>query len=232
MLKLNQVAYQYSDKLSFEFNLELDNLDSLAIIGPSGSGKSTLLNLISGFLVASKGDILFVEEDITNFSPSNRPTNMLFQDNNLFPHLNAFNNIAIGLNSSLKIDQNQRAIAEGALDRVGLSGFGNQFPHQLSGGQKQRIALARTLVRNKPILLLDEPFSFLDPPLRIEMLDLVKSLQQERSFIMIMVTHEFSDALRICNKTCFIQNGKILHLDYTDRFAEESNIPLIKSYTT
>ncbi len=197
MLKLSQLTYQYSTQLTFEFNLELVDSDALAIIGPSGAGKSTLLNLISGFLPSSRGEIFFAGKNITNFSPSKRPTNMLFQDNNLFPHLNALDNIAIGLNSSLKIDQSQRNLVEQALERVGLRSYGKQFPHQLSGGQKQRIALARTLARNKPILLLDEPFSFLDPPLRIEMLDLVKSLQQERSFILIMVTHDFSDALRI-----------------------------------
>ena len=232
MLELNQVCHQYNNQSSFEFTLKLDKADSLAIIGPSGAGKSTLLDLISGFIIPSKGEIIFAGENITNSHPGKRPTNMLFQENNLFPHLNVFDNIAIGISSSLKIDQHQREVVETALARVGLDGFERRFPHQLSGGQRQRVALARTIVRNKPILLLDEPFSFLDPPLRIEMLDLVRSLQKERSFIMLMVTHDYGDALRICNKTCFIQNGKILHMNQTELFSETTKIPLIKSYTT
>lgn len=232
MLRLNKVSHNYMDRAPFEFNLQLNKSDSLAIIGPSGAGKSTLLNLISGFTTPTDGKILFAGEDITNLAPNMRPVNVLFQDNNLFLHLNAFDNIAIGLSSNLKINKTQNNIVEQALERVGLSGFNKRFPHQLSGGQKQRIALARTLVRKKEILLLDEPFSFLDPPLRIEMLDLVKSLQKEYSFITIMVTHEYNDALRICNKSCFLQNGKIVYINQTDKFIAESTISAIKAYTT
>lgn len=232
MLRLNQLSHNYMDRPPFEFNLQLDKSDSLAVIGPSGAGKTTLLNLISGFSTATSGQIFFSGEDITYLPPNMRPVNILFQDNNLFLHLNAFDNIAIGLSPNLKINSAQNEIVEQALERVGLSGFNKRFPHQLSGGQKQRIALARTLVRKKEILLLDEPFSFLDPPLRIEMLDLVKSLQNENSFITIMVTHEYNDALRICNKSCFLQNGKIIYLNQTDKFIAESIIPAIKAYTT
>jgi thiamine transport system ATP-binding protein len=232
MLQLKEISHKYMDRSPFEFSLKLDKSDSLAVIGPSGAGKSTLLNLISGFATATRGKILFAGEDITNFAPNLRPVNILFQDNNLFLHLNAFDNIAIGLSPNLKINSTQKEIVEQALERVGLSGFNKRFPHQLSGGQKQRIALARTLVRKKEILLLDEPFSFLDPPLRIEMLDLVKSLQKENQFITIMVTHDYNDALRICNKSCFLQNGRIIYTNQTDKFIAESKISEIKSYTT
>jgi len=231
MLELNQIYHRYGPQLEFEFSLKLNTADSLAIIGPSGAGKSTLLDLISGFVSPSKGNIIFAQEDITHLSPGKRPTNMLFQENNLFSHLNIFDNIAIALNSSLNINQAQKELVEHALERVMLAGFFRRFPHQLSSGQKQRVALARIIVRQKPILLLDEPFSFLDPPLRIEMLDLVKSLQKEHSFIMLMVTHNYSDAVRSCNKTCFVQNGQILHFSNTEKFIESTTNPLIKSYT-
>ncbi len=230
MLELKQVCYQYEVNSSFNFSLDLEHSDALAIIGPSGSGKTTLLNFIAGFTVPSKGNIIFDGKDITHIPPNKRPVNALFQENNLFLHLNVFDNIAIGISSDLKTTKTQKNIIEHALKRVGLSGFNNRFPHQLSGGQKQRVAIARTIVRNKAILLLDEPFSFLDPPLRIEMLDLVKDLQQEHGFILIMVTHDYSDALRICNKTCFIQNGSILHINKTNKFASTTKNPLIHTY--
>lgn len=232
MLNIKHIGYQHKEGLSFDFNLKINNSDSLAIIGPSGSGKSTLLNLIAGFIKPNKGDIVFDKKNITNIPPKDRPINMLFQEHNLFPHLNVFDNIAIGIDPNLKISPMQKESIEYALKKVGLFGFNKRFPHQLSGGQKQRVAIARTIIRNKPILLLDEPFSFLDPPLRLEMLDLVKELQQENLFIMIMVTHDYSDALRICNKTCFIQNGSILHINDTKEFVATTKNPLIHTYIT
>ena len=230
MLELKQIYYQYETDSFFNFSLDLENSDSLAIIGPSGSGKTTLLNLISGFISPSKGKIIFDSKNITNMAPNKRPVNALFQDNNLFLHLNVFDNIAIGISPNLKITKAQKKIVENALTRVGLKGFNSRFPYQLSGGQKQRVAIARTIVRNKPILLLDEPFSFLDPPLRIEMLDLIQDLQKEHSLILIMVTHDFADALRICNKTCFINNGSVLHINKTNKFASSTKNPIIHAY--
>ncbi len=230
MLELKQIYYQYEDNSFFNFSLNLEHSDALAIIGPSGSGKTTLLNLISGFITPYQGNIIFDDQDITYISPNKRPINALFQENNLFLHLSVFDNIAIGISPNLKLNKIQKDMIEHALSRVGLSGLNNRFPYQLSGGQKQRVAIARTIVRNKSILLLDEPFSFLDPPLRIEMLDLVKELQQEHAFILIMVTHDYSDALRICNKTCFIDNGSILHINKTNKFASTTKNPLIHTY--
>jgi thiamine transport system ATP-binding protein len=229
MLELKQVSYQYSDQVVFDFSLTLNQGDSLAIIGPSGSGKSTLLDIISGFIIPNSGKIIFNQVDVTNLPANERPINAIFQKNNLFPHLNVFDNIAIGISPNLKITSIQRDIIEQSLEKVNLNDFNRRFPGQLSSGQAQRVALARTLVRNKPILLLDEPFSSLDSPLRIEMLDLVKSLQQEQSFIMIMVTHNYNDAIRICNKTCFVNNGKIVSLATTKQFSETKD-PLIRRY--
>ncbi|MEK6734327.1 MAG: thiamine ABC transporter ATP-binding protein [Pseudomonadota bacterium] len=232
MLVLNEVVYRYNGHTDFRFDLNLDSEDTLAVIGPSGAGKTTLLNLISGFIMPNEGEVMLGKENIT-FIPSNqRPVNMLFQDNNLFFHLNAFDNVAVGINPGLKLNDTQKELVEKSLERVGLTGFNKRFPYQLSGGQKQRVAIARTLVRKKPILLLDEPFSFLDPPLKQEMLDLVRSLQEESSFIMIMVTHDFRDALRVCNKTCFLQDGKIQYIEKTEKFVKNSKIPLIKSFVS
>ena len=230
MLNIEAIKYNYVDHLSFKFSLELDQGDSLAIIGPSGSGKSTLLNLIAGFISPSQGKIIFNDTAITNIPPSERPINMLFQEKNLFPHLTVFNNVAIGLAPNLKLDQNQHKIIMQALEKVGIESYANRLPNQLSGGQRQRIAIARVLVRKKPILLLDEPFLFLDPPLRIEMLDLIHNLQKELALITIMVTHDYNDCLRISNKVCFISAGRIVHIDETKNFAKTANSPIIKKF--
>jgi thiamine transport system ATP-binding protein len=207
MLVLKNLCFKYQDGIEYRFNLELKTGDSLAVMGSSGAGKSTLLNLIAGFLTPSKGEIIFNNQDIARLAPNNRPINMLFQEHNLFQHLNVFDNVALGVSANLKINKSQNERIEQALIRVGLSGFNKKLPHQLSGGQKQRVALARTLVRNKPMLLLDEPFSFLDLDLHHEMIDLVKSIQQEHQMIMIMVTHNPEDALKICNKNCVMKDG-------------------------
>ncbi len=239
MLDLKNVQYQFKDSkfkdsIFFDFSLNLKNGESLAIIGSSGSGKSTLLNLIAGFIFPSKGIITFSEknnnQDITFLDPGKRPVNMLFQEHNIFNHLTVFDNVALGLSPGLRITKPQHKLIEQALEKVGLDGFNTRFPYQLSGGQKQRLAIARALIRNKPILLLDEAFASLDPPLKTEMLDLVHSLQKEHSLIMLMVTHNYKEAARICDKTCFIDDGKILHIDNTKQFLESAKSSIIKKY--
>lgn len=230
MLELEQLSFEYNDINSFEFNLAIGNSDSLAIMGPSGSGKTTLLNLIAGFIKPTKGKIIFKKKKITALEPSDRPISMLFQENNLFPHLNIFDNIAVGINPSLNLKKAQKEIVELTLEKMNLQGFARRYPHQLSGGQKQRVAIARIIIRNKPILLLDEPFTSLDYPLRIEILQLIKSLQQEHSLALIMVTHDFKEAKMLCNKSCFLQDGKILHFNNTEKFIETAKDPIIKSY--
>jgi len=230
MLELESVSYKHADHLLFEFSFNIENSSSLAIIGPSASGKSTLLNLIAGFLYPTKGKIIFNEQDITKIPPHKRPVNMLFQEKNLFPHLSVFNNVAVGINPNLNLDKEETKIVKNALDRVGLLGCASRIPQQLSGGQKQRVAIARTIVRKKPILLLDEPFSFLDPPLRLEMLDLMYELQKENNFTMLMVTHDYNDCLRISDKICFLSSGKILHINNTKDFVKTTNSSIIKKF--
>lgn len=232
MLQFKKVMFKFS-RTSWDcnFSFKLNSGDSLGIIGPSGSGKSTLLNLLAGFIKPTSGSIFNDMVDYTNKAPRERPITMLFQEHNLFDHLNIFQNIAIGINPSLNLNKEEIDEVNRALDRVGLGGFNKRYTSQLSGGQKQRIAIARSLVRKTSILILDEPFSYLDPPFRIEMLDLVKELQKERKFTLLMVTHDFNDCLRICNKSAFIDHGKIVHFDSTKSFANNiADKPKIKTY--
>ncbi|MGJ8621760.1 MAG: thiamine ABC transporter ATP-binding protein [Yoonia sp.] len=178
-----------------------------ALIGPSGAGKSTLLSAIAGFLPVSEGHILWQGEMLDGKAPGARPVSMLFQDNNLFPHLSAFQNVALGVQPDLRVSDAQRAACEAALVQVGLGGLGDRKPAALSGGQQSRVALARVLVANRPLVLLDEPFASLGPALKDEMLDLVKAMLGAAGKTVIMVTHDPADALRIAAHAVLVADG-------------------------
>ncbi len=168
-----------------------------AVIGPSGAGKSTLLNAIAGFQDLAAGRILWAGRDLAQLAPGDRPVTMLFQDQNLFPHLTAAQNVGLGLRPTTRLTPSEREKVESALARTGLAGLGNRRPAQLSGGQAGRVALARALLRARPLLLLDEPFSALGPALRAEMLDLVAEVAADTGATLLMVTHDPGDAARI-----------------------------------
>ncbi len=194
-----------------DFHLSADlviNEGITAIIGPSGEGKSTLLLTLAGFVEASSGEILFGDKDCTNELPSNRPVTMLFQENNLFPHLNVFANTALGLRADLKLSPVEKEAVLQALAKTGLAGMGERMPDSLSGGQRQRVAIARALLRNQPVLLLDEPFAALGPALRHEMLDLIVKISKQENATVLMVTHNPDDALRIADKTIVVAGGR------------------------
>ena len=150
-----------------------------ALIGPSGGGKTTLLHAIAGFARPIAGTLVFDGYDLLPLGPE-RPLTLLFQEHNLFPHLSAAQNVGIGISPNLRLNAAQTAAVAGALARVGLPGLGNRMPAELSGGQRQRVALARALVRDRPLMLLDEPFSALDPGLRRDMIGLVDALRREQ----------------------------------------------------
>jgi thiamine transport system ATP-binding protein len=179
-----------------------------AIVGPSGAGKSTLLNVIAGFFAAAEGRVLWHGAPLDGLPPGDRPASIVFQDNNLFPHLTAFQNVALGLRPSLKLAPGETAAVENALSRTGLAGLGARLPGELSGGQQSRVALARVLVRGKPLLLLDEPFSALGPALRTEMLDLVREVAAETGATVLMVSHDPDDARRIADLTIYLGEGR------------------------
>lgn len=179
----------------------------IAIMGPSGAGKSTLLAAIAGFLVPSDGRILWQGQDLAGMPPGERPVTILFQDQNLFPHLTVARNLGLGIRPDLRLAASDQVRIDQSLARVGLEGMGSRRPAQLSGGQASRAALARALLRSRPLLLLDEPFAALGPALRAEMLDLVRSVADETGALVLMVTHDPQDALTLGGDTAFVANG-------------------------
>lgn len=180
----------------------------VSVLGPSGAGKSTLLSTIAGFLRPERGRILFDGQDITDLAPGARPVSILFQDANLFPHLTAAQNVGLGLRPDLRLSSEDWARVDEALARVGLAGLGARRPAELSGGQQGRVALARALLRRRPLLLLDEPFSALGPALRAEMLDLVAEIAQEAGSTLLMVSHDPRDAARIGGLAIVVAEGR------------------------
>lgn len=179
----------------------------VAVMGPSGAGKSTLLGAVAGFHDTPRGRILWDGGDITALPPGKRPCAILFQDGNLFPHLSIAQNVGLGIDPGLRLNADQRARVTRALARVGLGGLDDRKPAQLSGGQQSRAALARVLVQDKPLLLLDEPFAALGPALKADMLELVAELAAETGATLMMVTHDPADARRIADQVIVVEDG-------------------------
>ncbi|RWG35249.1 MAG: ATP-binding cassette domain-containing protein [Mesorhizobium sp.] len=195
---LDGVSFSYGEA-SFRFDVEFAAGRITAIMGPSGSGKSTLLNLVAGFESPNAGKVLIGGIDVDNAPPSARPVSMVFQENNLFAHLSVEGNVGLGRSPSLKLTaDDHRAVAE-ALGRVGLAGK----------EKRQRVALARVLIRDRPVLLLDEPFASLGPALREDMLDLVAGIHAERQMTVLFVTHQPQDARGIGQQIAFVDEGRV-----------------------
>lgn len=194
------------------FNLNVKAGERVAIIGESGAGKSTLLNLIAGFEFPAQGEIWLNDKNHTRSAPYERPVSMLFQENNLFPHLTVQQNLALGIKPSLKLTALEQEKIEQVACSVGLGDYLQRLPNSLSGGQKQRVALARCLLRDKPILLLDEPFSALDQKLRVEMLALIAKLCDEKDLTLLLVTHQPSELIGSIDQVLVVENGQISQL--------------------
>ncbi|MDQ2094077.1 thiamine ABC transporter ATP-binding protein [Rhodalgimonas zhirmunskyi] len=180
----------------------------VAVIGPSGAGKSTLINAIAGFVEPVAGRILWKDRDIGANRPGDRPIALIFQDNNLFPHLSVAQNVGLGIDPGLKLSQAQRARVSWALERVGMADMEDRKPGSLSGGQQSRAALARVLVQDKPLILLDEPFAALGPALKVEMLDLLTEVADETGAAVLMVSHDPTDAARFAQSAILVAEGR------------------------
>jgi thiamine transport system ATP-binding protein len=206
MLTLDGVLIQ-QDAFVLRADFVLETGTVAAVIGPSGAGKSTLLNVISGFFAPVQGRVLWKGQDITDLPPAKRPVAVLFQDNNLFPHLTVAQNVGLGIRPDLPLTSEDHRHVGQALARVGLEGLDGRKPATLSGGQQGRVALARILVQRRPLILLDEPFAALGPALKVEMLDLVAELAAELGATLLMVSHDPQDARRIAPHVILVADG-------------------------
>ena len=190
-------------------NLDIHDKEFVTLLGSSGCGKTTTLRLIAGFLEPNAGKVLLKGEDITGVPPYKRPVNTVFQKYALFPHLNVFENVAFGLRLKKLDEDTIRRKVRDMLEVVGLKGFERRSISQMSGGQQQRVAIARSLVNEPEILLLDEPLGALDLKLRKEMQLELKRLQREMNITFIYVTHDQEEALSMSDTVVVMDKGRI-----------------------
>ena len=232
MLEIKQLEFAYAAAAepTMHFDLKVAGGEILSLIGPSGSGKSTLLNLIAGFLTPSSGRIVLDGTAIETTSVAARPVSIVFQQHNLFPHLDLYTNVALGVEPSLRLNHEQADAVATALDQLGLSDLQRRKPGELSGGQRQRAALARVLVRKRSILLLDEAFAALGPALRAELIEVVRNLVKDNNMTALLVSHQPRDALLASACTAFVCAGKIIALEQTGDLLDHSQLPDVRDY--
>lgn len=193
-----------------DYSLSVPAGNLCAVIGPSGGGKTTLLHMIAGFERPESGTLTFDDHSLLPLEPAKRPVAIVFQDHNLFPHLSAAQNVGLGLRPSLRLSENEKRLVGEMLDSVGLEGFEDRKPGTMSGGQRQRVALARALISGRPLILLDEPFSSLDPALRRDMILLVDTLRRKRPVTILMTIHTPEDVADVADQMAFVADGRVV----------------------
>lgn len=215
MIKIQQLRKEFDQKV-----VALDSIDMIiedkqfvALLGPSGCGKTTTLNCIAGLLDPTSGTILFDDKDVTSLPPKDRNIGMVFQSYALYPHLKVIDNIAFSLKQKGIKKEERHAKAREIAKKLQIEHLLDRKPTQLSGGQQQRVAMARALVKEPKILLLDEPMSNLDARLKIEIREVIKRIQQELQVTSIIVTHDQEEAMAIADKIAILDNGKIQQYD-------------------
>lgn len=209
MLRAVELVFAYPGQSApYHFSVDARAGEVTAVSGASGSGKSTLLDLLAGFLVPSSGSLTLDDADLVPMPPETRPVSLLLQSDNLFDHISAAENVRLGLAAPYSRAGAEERVRK-ALEEVGLAGFGAQNAANLSGGQKQRVALARTLLRNRPVLLLDEPFSALDDDTRRTTRDLVAALTVRHNWHTVLVSHHADDITALASRHYRIADGRL-----------------------
>ncbi|MHA6298227.1 ABC transporter ATP-binding protein [Devosia sp. CAU 1758] len=212
------------------FSLEVGNGELVCLLGPSGSGKSTLLRMVGGFERPTSGLITIDGEDITHLPPEKRPTGMVFQSHALWTHMDVFKNLAFGLKLRRLPAPEIKDRVEAVLELVGLAGYGKRGVNQLSGGQQQRVALARSLVLEPKILLLDEPFASLDQHLRERLREEVRDIQQRLKITTLFVTHGQDEALAMADRIVVMRDGRTEQVDRPDIIYREPRTPFVAGF--
>jgi thiamine transport system ATP-binding protein len=209
MLAVDDCRLAYPD-FEARYTLHVPQGALCAVVGPSGGGKTTLLHMIAGFERPQGGTLRFAGQDLAGLRPSERPLAMIFQDHNLFPHLTACQNVALGVRPTLRLQEAEWSRVAEALRAVDMAALSERLPGDMSGGQRQRVALARALVTAKPLLLLDEPFGALDPGLRQDMIGWVDRLRRERGMTVLLTIHTPDDVAGVADRVAFVADGQVL----------------------
>ena len=230
-LSLKNISKKYKDKeILKNITFDIKEGELVCILGPSGCGKTTLLNIIGGFVSDYSGDVLLSNENINNIPPEKREIATVFQSYGLFTHKNVIENVSYGL-KLLKIDKNTREKrAREMLEKVGLAGYEKKKIKELSGGEQQRVAIARSMVLNPKLLLLDEPLSNLDVHLRDVMRKEIKRIQKQFGVTMIIVTHDQEDAFKLSNRVIVINEGHIEQIGTPEELYKQPNNNFISSF--
>ena len=206
-----------------DISVEIKEGEFFSLLGPSGCGKTTLLRLLAGFEYPTKGNLLIDGVDVTSLSPDKRPTNMVFQNYAIFPHINVEKNIQFGLRKmNLSKSEKENRVKE-VLTLVKLEGYEERYSNQLSGGQRQRVALARALVRRPKVLLLDEPLGALDKKLRDDMQLELRNLQKSIGITFVFVTHDQEEAISMSDRVAVMNEGKIQQLSQPNELYKNPN---------
>ena len=190
-------------------NIQVHEGEFVTMLGPSGCGKSTILRTLGGFLKIDGGKILLDGQEIQELPPEKRPTAMVFQSYNLWPHMTVYENLMFGLKLRKVPKDVMKKEADDALKLVGMDGYGKKYPNQLSGGQQQRVAIARALLLKPSVLLLDEPFSALDAKIRQQMREELKRIQEELNITVVFVTHDQEEAMALSHRIVVMNKGVI-----------------------
>jgi putative spermidine/putrescine transport system ATP-binding protein len=232
VLKIKDVSKIFAGGVHAVENFSLDVADGelVCLLGPSGSGKSTLLRMVGGFERPTSGLMTIDGEDITHVPPEKRPTGMVFQSHALWTHMNVFKNLAFGLKLRKVAPDEIKRRVEAVLDLVGLNGYGTRHVAKLSGGQQQRVALARSLVLEPKILLLDEPFASLDQHLRERLREEVRDIQQRLRITTLFVTHGQDEALSMADRIVVMRDGKTEQIDRPDMVYREPRTPFVAGF--
>jgi iron(III) transport system ATP-binding protein len=212
-LTFDNMSRRFGDTLALDrFSIDVEPGEVLCLLGPSGCGKSTLLRIAAGVERPSSGRILLDEQEVAGpnrfVPPEKRGVGLMFQDFALFPHLSILDNVAFGLKSLTRSEAKAEAYA--ALERVGLGHYAGEYPHILSGGEQQRVALARAIAPRPSVLLMDEPFSGLDPRLREKMREETLAILHETHATCIVVTHDAEEAMRMGDRVVLMRKGSVV----------------------
>lgn len=216
MIEAKNISYKAGKFSLDDISFAVERGETLVVLGPTGAGKTVLLELLAGFRTPRNGEVLSDEKDITYVPPEKRKIGLLYQDYLLFPHLNVFENISYGLRARGVKTREAKKRVENMAEKIGIAHLLERKPRRLSGGEQQRVALARTLIVDPDILLLDEPFSSVDPKTKEHLMRELGKTLDESDMPVIYVTHDQVEAMEMADRIAVMNEGRIVQLDYPE----------------